>query len=173
MATPVSPPGFLVPPPVIQLPWGIVGPMGHVTLTSQSFEFLQLLWSAVQGFGGIIDQFTALVEASEDLTVGALVNIWDDAGSFRVRLADSTFPIGDLHWAHGFVRVGALIGDAAVVSVAGILTGLSGPLTPGSVFLDDAGGITNTAPVAGVSQQVGVALSATSIAFQPWPPVGL
>lgn len=44
-----------VPPPVLQLPWGTVGPNGDVTLTSTSFEFLQLLWAALQGQGGVFD----------------------------------------------------------------------------------------------------------------------
>lgn len=52
---PVVAPGGPIPPPVMQLPWGKVGPGGDVTLTSQAYEFLQLLWSALQGGGGVID----------------------------------------------------------------------------------------------------------------------
>lgn len=59
MPPPVLAPGGPIPPPVLQLPWGQVGPGGTVTLTPQALEFLQLLWSALQGGGGIIDLTSA------------------------------------------------------------------------------------------------------------------
>lgn len=52
---PVVAPGGPVPPPVLQLPWGQVGPGGQVMLTASAYEFLQLLWSALQGGSGVID----------------------------------------------------------------------------------------------------------------------
>ncbi len=61
--TPVTAPVGPIPPPVIQLPWGKVGPNGDVTLTSQAYEMLQLWWSALQGGGGIIDNSLLAITA--------------------------------------------------------------------------------------------------------------
>lgn len=55
MPGPVVAPAGPIPPPVLQLPWGTVGPGGMVTLTAEAYGFLQLLWSSIQGQGGIID----------------------------------------------------------------------------------------------------------------------
>lgn len=55
MTDPVKAPKLPIPPPVWQLPWGQVGPGGTVNLTPEALGFLQLLWSAIQGQGGIID----------------------------------------------------------------------------------------------------------------------
>lgn len=45
-----------VPPPVLNLPWGRVQAGGDVLLTVQAIQFLQELWAALQGQGGVIDQ---------------------------------------------------------------------------------------------------------------------
>lgn len=75
---PVVAPGGPIPPPVMQLPWGKVGPGGDVTLTSQAYEFLQLLWSALQGGGGVID-LTALSFTADLGEVAALRQELDTA----------------------------------------------------------------------------------------------
>lgn len=58
MANPQVPPqapGKPIPPPSINLPWGSVGHGGaQVWLNQHSYEFLQLLWSALQGQGSAI-----------------------------------------------------------------------------------------------------------------------
>lgn len=44
-----------VPPPVLALPFGRVGQGGQVYLSTVGINFLQTLWAAIQGAGGIID----------------------------------------------------------------------------------------------------------------------
>lgn len=82
--SPVTAPGGPIPPPVLQLPWGKVGPRGDVTLTSGAYEFLQLLWSAIQGGGGIIDIGT--LELPNSGVVGAVAQglIEQDARSAEI-----------------------------------------------------------------------------------------
>jgi hypothetical protein len=108
---------------------------------------------------------TATIVASESLSAGSLVNIWDDAGTPKVRLADAT-SLGKE--AHGFVKDNFSLGANAVVYFEGSNTGLSG-LTPGKQFLSTTPGqSTVTAPSGSgnVVQVVGFAYSATALNFQ-------
>ena len=108
--------------------------------------------------------------ASENLTAGNLVNIWNNSGVANVRKADAT-TVGKE--ANGFVLSAVTANGsntAAVYRISQSNTQVSG-LTPGaSYYLDTtAGGITATPPSTSgnVIQYVGKAISATVLAFDP------
>ncbi len=119
------------------------------------------------GIGAETKQLTT----SEDLSSGDWVNIYDNTGTPTARKADAT-TVGKR--AHGFVLAGTTSGSNATVYVAGINTGRSG-LTGGTTYFlaATAGSETDTAPSASgnVVQEVGIALSATEVAFQPSKPI--
>ena len=105
---------------------------------------------------------TSSVVSSENLAAGDFVNIYDDAGTPKVRKADATTAGKE---AHGFVLAGVTAPAAATVYFEGSNDQVAGA-TAGKVFLaTTAGGFVGTAPSASgnVVQQIGVATSATSI----------
>ncbi len=109
---------------------------------------------------------TASILASENLAAGDLVNIYNNAGTANVRKADSTTS-GKL--AHGFVLAAVTSGNNATVYFDGENTAVTG-LTPGIQFLSTTAGLpTSTAPSGSgnVVQKVGIAISATSLKFEP------
>lgn len=117
-----------------------------------------------------------LVIASENLAAGDMVNVFNDAGALKVRKADASQANAGFR-AHGFVlgSVTANGSNTALVYVEGIVTGLSGLTLGATYFLSGtaAGGITATAPTAigHCVQEVGVALSATELAFEANQPI--
>jgi hypothetical protein len=115
------------------------------------------------GFGGD----TKVVVASEALSAGNLVNLWDNAGTINVRKADASAEGKD---AQGFVLDAVASGAQATVYFARKITGLSG-LTNGARYYlaTTPGGVTATAVsgVGKVDQYIGRAVSATEIAFEP------
>lgn len=109
------------------------------------------------------------ITASEALSAGNLVNIWDSSGA-KVRKADATV-VGKE--AHGFVSSAVSNGATATVNFSGNITGLSG-LTPGLQFLSTtAGASSSTAPTASgnIVQCIGFATSTSTINFQSQPPI--
>ena len=116
---------------------------------------------------------TASLVASEDISAGEFVNIWNDTGTPKVRLADATVT-GKR--ADGFVLAAALTDESATVYFEGSNTQLTG-MTPGSLqYLDTtAGGVTETAPSTSgnVVQILGRAYSATAMAFEAVNPIEL
>ena len=112
---------------------------------------------------------TYLMTASEAITAGSLVNIWNNSGAFGVRNADNSATGKE---AHGFVLAAVAANAQATVYLGGINTSASG-LTPGDQFLGAAGATTATPPTAAgaVVQRVGVALAATALQFDPLPPI--
>lgn len=116
-------------------------------------------------FPGTVGGRQEVIQASEALVAGDLVNIHDVTGR-RVRKADASQSNAS-RLAHGFVL--AAVGSGANATVflgAEEITGLTG-LTPGAtLFLSaTAGTFTTTAPttVGHVVQQIGVATDTTSI----------
>jgi len=108
---------------------------------------------------------TASITASEALSAGDLVNIWDDTGAFKVRKADATTAGKE---AHGFVLSAVSSGANATVYFESSNTGKTG-LSPGKQYLSTtAGGCTTTAPSGSgnVVQIVGIATSSSSMNFQ-------
>jgi hypothetical protein len=116
---------------------------------------------------------TASITASEALTAGDLVNVWNDAGTAKARKADASTSGKE---AHGFVLSAVAQNAAATVYFEGSDTQLTG-MTPGVQFLSaaTAGRTTSTAPSASgnVVQRVGFATSATAMNFQASDPIVL
>jgi len=115
---------------------------------------------------------TASVIASEALSAGDLVNIWDNASVFSVRKADATTAGKE---AHGFVLAVFTHPTTATVYFEGTNTAVTGK-TPGKQFLATTAGTTTTTAPSGsgnVVQIVGFATSATAINFQSTPPIVL
>lgn len=115
---------------------------------------------------------TKLIAASEDLSAGELVNIYDDTGA-KVRLADAS----NGRVAHGFVLASVTNGNNATVYLEGTVTGLTS-LTPGArMYLSgsSAGAATATAPSSSgyYLQPVGYAISTTEMTFEPQEPIVL
>lgn len=107
---------------------------------------------------------TATITASEALGAGDYVNIWSNGGAFAVRKADAT--VQGKH-AHGFVLQAVASGAAATVYNSGQNTAVTGQ-TPGDVFLQTTAGKGAAGVPSGagnVVQNIGVALSATSVEF--------
>lgn len=110
---------------------------------------------------------TKLVLTSEALAAGDWVNVYDNAGTANVRKADASDPV---KYANGFVL--AAFGSAvnATVYTEGINNQVSGQ-TAGIVYLSGASagaGITTPPTTAGhIVQQIGFALSATEVSFEP------
>ncbi len=108
---------------------------------------------------------TATITASETLAAGNWVNIWNDAGTAKVRKADATTAGKEVN---GFVLAAVTSGNPATVYFEGTNTQVTGQ-TPGPVYLQTtagAGGTTIPSASGNVVQQVGVALSATSVNFE-------
>lgn len=114
------------------------------------------------------------VLASENLAAGDLVNLWTDSGAIKVRKADASTSGKE---AVGFVLAAVTSGNNATVYFDGTITGLTG-LTPGTKYYLSAstpGGEVTTAPTTSgnVVQEVGYALSATELTFEPQSSVKL
>lgn len=115
---------------------------------------------------------TAVINASEALAAGDLVNIWNNSGTANVRKADASTAGKE---AHGFVLAAVAIGQPATVYFEGTNTQMTG-LTPGRQYLSTTPGKTSaTAPTGSgqVAQVVGFAVSATAMNFQSNPPIVL
>lgn len=106
------------------------------------------------------------LEASEDLSANDLVNIWDDAGTFKVRKADaSSFATR----AMGFVQSAYLTGVIATVKGEGIVSGQVGLDPADDIFTSTTPGESTQTPATGtgqVWQSVGNAVSATQFSFE-------
>lgn len=110
---------------------------------------------------------TVSLVASEALSAGNFVNIYNNAGTPNCRKADASTTGKQ---AHGFVLAAVSNGASGTVYLAGQNTQLSS-LTAGDVFLSDTtpGGVVATAPTGTgkTVQKVGVAISATAVDFRP------
>lgn len=112
---------------------------------------------------------TKVIEASENLSAGDFVNVYDDGSTASVRKADASGAnAGKV--ADGFVLEAVVSGANATVYGAGINNQCTG-LTVGPQFLSAAtpGAAVSAPPATSGStvQRIGVALSATEIAFNP------
>lgn len=114
---------------------------------------------------GYAAETTALV-ASEALSAGEWVNVWNDAGTPKARKADATTSGKE---ADGFVLDAVSSGATATVYHEGANTGVTG-LTAGARYYlsTTAGGSTTTAPTGSgnVVQFLGRAVSTTKIVFE-------
>ena len=115
---------------------------------------------------------TAIIDASEGLAAGDWVNVWNDAGTAKVRKADATTAGKEVN---GFVLAAVTSGNPATVYFEGTNTQVSGQ-TPGPVYLQTTagtGGTTIPSASGNVVQQIGVAVSATAVNFERNAPVVL
>jgi hypothetical protein len=115
---------------------------------------------------------TASITASEALAAGDYVNVWDSAGTFKVRKADGTTAGKE---AHGFVLAAVSSGAAATVYFEGTNTQVTGQ-TAGPVFLSTTAGAGASSAPSGsgnVVQRLGFATSATAVNFQSQTPIVL
>lgn len=114
---------------------------------------------------------TQAITASEALSAGDVVNVWNSTGA-KVRKADATTAGKE---AHGFVLASVSSSATATVYFEGNNTAVTG-LTPGAQYLSTtAGTVTTTAPSGSgnVVQRVGFATAATNLNFQSQPPITL
>jgi hypothetical protein len=115
---------------------------------------------------------TAAITASEALSAGAFVNVFNSSGVAKVRNADATTPGKE---AHGFVLAAVSSGATATVYFEGTNTQVTGQ-TAGRAFLQTTAGTAGaTAPIGSgnIVQVIGFAVSATAINFQSEPPITL
>lgn len=116
---------------------------------------------------------TATIIASEILTAGDFVNVWNNASVANVRKADASTAGKE---SHGFVLVGVAASAFATVYFEGTNTQQTG-LTAGTQFLSStvAGKATTVVPsgTGKVIQSLGIATSATSINFEAGVPITL
>jgi hypothetical protein len=116
---------------------------------------------------------TKVAATTENLSAGNLVNLFNDSGTIKARKADAS----NGRRAMGFVLTGVTSPNNATVYLDGTITGLTG-LTPGAAYYlsgATAGAASATAPsTAGyISQEIGIALSATEINFEEQQPITL
>lgn len=119
---------------------------------------------------------TQTIVASENISNGALVNVWNNGGIPTVRNAT-----GAVHGkpAHGYATSAVLAGDNLTIAFFGVVPAPYGGLNPGPVFLSALIGQATSTPLTGIgtqtSQQVGVCCDATglSFVFQPQSAVNL
>ena len=101
------------------------------------------------------------IEAFENIGAGAFVNIFDDAGTFKARLADAT---DNSRPANAFALQAITAGNTGQVNFEGVNSQLSG-LTTGPIYLSAAtpGAVTQTAPstAGNIVQPLGFACAAT------------
>ncbi|MGL5061424.1 MAG: hypothetical protein ACRC62_15735 [Microcoleus sp.] len=112
-----------------------------------------------------VETITAI--ASEALTAGDLVNIFDNSGSAGVRKADRS----NGRKADGFVKANVANAGSATIFVDNgtIITGLSALTIGATYFLGTAGAAVTTLPAAAsghLLQRIGKATSATSLIFE-------
>ena len=105
--------------------------------------------------------------ASETLAAGDLINVWDDAGTPKIRKADAS-DAGKR--AHGFSPGAITSGNSGAVTLReGEIAGLTGLVGGTQYYLSAAtpGGLVTTAPAGSgnIVQRVGVALSATELSM--------
>lgn len=115
---------------------------------------------------------TQTMTASEAISAGAFVNVWNNAGVAKVRNADATVAGKE---AHGFVLAAIASGAAGAVYFEGTNTGVSAQLG-GPVYLSTTAGVGASTPPTGsgnVQQVLGFATSATTVNFQSEPPTVL
>lgn len=105
------------------------------------------------------------VQASEALSAGQMVNLWNSSGA-RVRKADASSG----RPADGYVLDSVASGEQVVVYLLGENPFVSG-LSVGRLWVGEDGAVTGTAPTSGMSQEIGFAVSATRMTFQRGTPI--
>ena len=104
---------------------------------------------------------TQSILASEAISAGAYVNIWNNTGTANIRNADNTAAGKE---AHGYVLSAVGSGANGLVYFSGNNVSVTGA-TVGNVYLGTVGAVVSTAPSGSgnVVQRIGEATSATSV----------
>lgn len=111
--------------------------------------------------------------ASEALSAGALVNLYNNGGALGMRNADSGTPGKE---AHGFVLTAVASGATGTYYLPGSTnTAVTARTIGARQFLGAVGALVETAPTTSgsASQLVGVAVSATQVVFNPQMPIAI
>lgn len=123
--------------------------------------------STSSGLTTLLDMLSALLLTTENLAAGDFVHVFTSGGVAKVQKADAT----DLTKpADGFVLSAFLAGASARVYGPGQINNALAGLTPGAKYwLSVTGGASITPPATSGNgdQEVGKALSATSLLFAP------
>ena len=118
---------------------------------------------------GVGEEIITLV-ASEALSAGDFVNVWDDAGTPKMRKADAT-STGKA--ADGFVTSSVTLSATGTFYAMGALNDQLSALTPGAIYYlsTTAGAASTTRPIAtgNIIQRVGRAVNATTIDTGDYP----
>lgn len=117
---------------------------------------------------------TTVVPASENLAQYDLINLWNDAGTIKVRKADAGT---NQYQAHGYVKSAVTLGNDAVVYLDGTCGGTFAATDVGKpVFVSEVpGGVTLT-PVSGsgkMHQCCGTVISISGFDFELAQPISL
>jgi hypothetical protein len=115
------------------------------------------------------------IAASEPLSAGDLVNVWNNGGVPMVRRADASTVTDEPCIASGFVLKDAAIGDEIIVYTSGY-NPLMSNLEPGRAFLSgDPGKAASSAPTNSgtIVQRVGYVVNANTLDFAPGPSIVL
>ncbi len=120
-----------------------------------------------------VQQERKILQASEALSAGDFVNIYDASGTIKCRKADAATN----KRADGFVTAAVNQNENATIFLEGTNTQLSGLTGGKTYFLSHTvpGGVTDTpTSTAGhVVQKIGRSLSDTEISFEPGEPITL
>lgn len=126
---------------------------------------LDFFWDSKNYIPGPTSASRDVKEAFETLAPLEFVNVFDDSGTTKIRLADaSAFATR----AHGFVLLDYTAGEQAVFFIEGVIDGFVGLTIGDPVFLDVvAGQVTQTPPSTigsdAVWQKVGTAFDTTRL----------
>lgn len=111
-----------------------------------------------------------LLVASESLSAGNLINIWNDSGTAKMRKADNS----NGRVAHGFVTSAVSSSATGTAYGVGQINDQLSALTPGTAyFLGTSGSLTTSIPTTSgyVVQYIGTTHSATAMRFTPSTPI--
>lgn len=111
-----------------------------------------------------------LAACSENLSAGDLINLYNDSG-LKARKADCS----NNRRAHGFVLDAFTDGQTAIVHIEGMNTAVSGKTVGEIQFLSTGGTCSPTPPSTSnyIVQEIGVAVGATEMTFEPQKPITL
>ena len=116
---------------------------------------------------------TAQATAYENLSIGDLVNVYNDAGTLKARKADASG--GRAKKAIGFVKEAVTANQTATIYLDGTISGLTGLTIGADYYLSatTAGGVVSTIPTTTnyIAQYVGTAKSATELIFEYSNPI--
>ncbi|WP_254509873.1 hypothetical protein [Anatilimnocola floriformis] len=117
------------------------------------------------GIGGDTKQ----IVASEALSAGNLINVYNNAGTLNMRKADATTAGKE---ANGFVLSSVSSSATGTAYFEQLITGLSGLTVGAQYYLSTTAGTPSTtvpSTSGNIVQKIGRALSATELLFMPQP----